>query len=516
MTRLLLLYAIPVLAVLFLVSSLSFAANLTRTPLEEWEYAEDKLANAIMHLNTIKSERDDIYGAWTSNKEEIRDAKVSGIVSSVFAGADPIDALEDAVELAINGTFDISDDITLTGLLDTAISETNSQLNRAKAWEGKRDYWYPKYVTWWQSQSSQPPLQKKYFIPAVNSLTFSCYGGCTVFMYSSYDAKNYHYVERCGAPPYKTLADYVGGCKEPYYKCSKENDWHKVRYCNKNLASGEDCPWRYRDCTPLSREHSMSFKTRCSDTANDPTTVTCLGCKKSYDPNSSSAYSHRERYFACHTHKYYHCQPPSASEKNRHIYQTLPCGEHTVNPCRAGAMHKEAKPCPTDANGQACDYKTYYACSEHSHTYPSTNSGNSVGNPGNSTPSDETPNCPDCTSHCSSPCSCSNSGTCNGSVYTPPSTPSTPTTPPTTPSPPTTVACGGAAWTGCADSVSSRTQHKVSSCSNCGNHYWTCMSGAVERHTEVKTCKRTGCGASLTRCQNGPEACSINGGYHWL
>ena len=35
-------------------------------------------------------------------------------------------------------------------------------------------------------------------------------------------------------------------------------------------------------------------------------------------------------------------------------------------------------------------------------------------------PTDDTPDCPDCTSHCSSPCSCSNSGTCNGSVASPP------------------------------------------------------------------------------------------------
>ena len=35
---------------------------------------------------------------------------------------------------------------------------------------------------------------------------------------------------------------------------------------------------------------------------------------------------------------------------------------------------------------------------------------------GSTSPSDNTPNCPDCTSHCSSPCSCTNSGTCGGSV----------------------------------------------------------------------------------------------------
>ena len=36
------------------------------------------------------------------------------------------------------------------------------------------------------------------------------------------------------------------------------------------------------------------------------------------------------------------------------------------------------------------------------------------------TPTDNTPNCQDCTSHCSSPCSCTNSGTCNGTVTAPP------------------------------------------------------------------------------------------------
>ena len=138
-----------------------------------------------------------------------------------------------------------------------------------------------------------------------------------------------------------------------------------------------------------------------------------------------------------------------------------------------------------------------------------TNSGTCGG-----TVTDNTPNCPDCTSHCSSPCGCSNSGTCNGSVYTPPSTPSTPPTPPPTPSPPTTVACGGASYTGCRESVSSRTEHHVPSCSNCGSSYWTCSPNA-SRHTDVLTCKRTDCDATLTRCQNGPGLCT-KGRYHWL
>ena len=40
-----------------------------------------------------------------------------------------------------------------------------------------------------------------------------------------------------------------------------------------------------------------------------------------------------------------------------------------------------------------------------------------------SPPTDNTPNCPDCTSDCSSPCSCMNSGTCGGTVSTPPEPP---------------------------------------------------------------------------------------------
>ena len=59
----------------------------------------------------------------------------------------------------------------------------------------------------------------------------------------------------------------------------------------------------------------------------------------------------------------------------------------------------------------------YFTC-EHS-TCPKSNTHMS----GATTPTDGTPNCPDCTTHCSSPCSCTNSGTCNGTA----STPSTPT-----------------------------------------------------------------------------------------
>lgn len=127
-------------------------------------------------------------------------------------------------------------------------------------------------------------------------------------------------------------------------------------------------------------------------------------------------------------------------------------------------------------------------------------------------PTDNTPNCQDCTTHCSSPCNCTNSGTCGGTVSTPPSGGSSP--PPEPEPEPTTVACGGAAWTGCSG-ASSRTEHHVPSCSHCNNGYWTCSQWAYQ-HTTQNTCRRPGCGVTYYECQNG--TCSSDWGtnpYHW-
>ena len=132
----------------------------------------------------------------------------------------------------------------------------------------------------------------------------------------------------------------------------------------------------------------------------------------------------------------------------------------------------------------------------------------------NGTVIDDTPNCQDCTSHCSSPCSCMNSGTCNGAVSSPPTGSTPPPSTPSPPSPPTTVSCGASSWTGCSASVSSRTEHKVDSCSNCGLTYWTCNSSAAPRHETSHTCTRSGCGASYTRCTKNDGSCS-GGSYVW-
>ena len=83
-------------------------------------------------------------------------------------------------------------------------------------------------------------------------------------------------------------------------------------------------------------------------------------------------------------------------------YHLVTCGKNIVN------HHGSIGTCK----------EKYYICQNdciNTHVPPSgSGSGSRSSTP--STPTDNTPNCQDCTSHCSSPCSCTNSGTCNGTV----------------------------------------------------------------------------------------------------
>ena len=85
----------------------------------------------------------------------------------------------------------------------------------------------------------------------------------------------------------------------------------------------------------------------------------------------SLASSHAAVNFNCGKHSYYACTPPSSSETNRHITQTLACGSHVGRACTASSSHLSAVSCPTQ-NGVSCSYGSYYACSPHTHAYPST------------------------------------------------------------------------------------------------------------------------------------------------
>ena len=189
-------------------------------------------------------------------------------------------------------------------------------------------------------------------------------------------------------------------------------------------------------------------------------------------------------------------------------------------------------------------------------------------------PTDNTPNCQDCTSDCSSPCNCTNSGTCGGTVSTPPSgsTPpspsyhacnvhetsvsgdhsyisscsssnangtcqnssgyyacsphshsypspsSPPANPPSGSNPPstTTVACGARSWTGCTVRSSDGNACRVDPCdSGCGSFYWSCSTSGVSWHKTERTCSRTDCNATYTDCSRGSDTKHCLGKYYY-
>ena len=164
-----------------------------------------------------------------------------------------------------------------------------------------------------------------------------------------------------------------------------------------------------------------------------------------------------------------------------------PCGLIiTIPPDGGGSGSNPPPPPPTDDTPNCPD------CTSHcSSPCSCSNSGTC-----NGTVVDNTPNCPDCTSDCSSPCGCTNSGTCGGTVVAPPP-------PPPEPEPPTTVACGRSA---CTESVSSSKQHKSNPCA-AGHTYWTCnptvnVANWLNKH-RVRTCRYSECGRSWQQCVTG-------------
>ena len=224
---------------------------------------------------------------------------------------------------------------------------------------------------------------------------------------------------------------------------------------------------------------------------------------------TSLAASHREVSFNCGSHSYYACKPPSSSETNRHITQTLACGNHVGRACTASTSHLSVVSCPTK-NGNSCSYGSYYACSVHTHAYPQTKAPQ---------PQVQYHSCgyhptTDSGNHSYvSSCSVSNSnGSCtNSSGYyactphshsfpDPPQTPNVPEAPPKQdppkPDPPvSTVKCGnrwqgsGACKYGRVVSRSS-TEHQSSACA-LGHTYWTCNPTVNVSRWESKHRTRT-------------------------
>ncbi len=161
----------------------------------------------------------------------------------------------------------------------------------------------------------------------------------------------------------------VAGCGFVYFTCiQKQNDRHKKQSCTRDF-----CDEDFRNCT--NRNCKWSFIPFLNHKgSNDDDDADSEGASNPDPPSTPS-------YHACSVHE--------TTVSGNHSSTTPPCGvsSHATYACQIGSNHKNAVTCPTDSNGQDCDYGSYYACSPHTHAYPSV---------------DNTPNCSSCTDGCSS------------------------------------------------------------------------------------------------------------------
>ena len=252
------------------------------------------------------------------------------------------------------------------------------------------------------------------------------------------------------------------------YKCSKCNKFGKTKASIGGKAAHEkitcpapNCSVQYHKCSPPSN-HAV-----------------CDGCGKrkcedgdhSYVGVCTSEYVHYTKWVAGCGEDIYRCT------RSQHQAQTYSCG-HTMKACQY-ASHT----CVTDDTPN-CSGCTTHCSSPCSCSTSGTCDGTVV---------DDTPNCSDCTSHCSSPCSCSTSGTCDGTVTTPP--------PPPSPKPKlkTCSACNAE-----YDPKSSAAAQHTRQTFPCGVHSgWACSNPHIVEHSTPKTCKR--CGTTFYSCnRKGP------------
>ena len=200
-----------------------------------------------------------------------------------------------------------------------------------------------------------------------------------------------------------------------------------------------------------------------------------------------------EHYIPCPTTtcgKYWKCQP----EKEVHAeWPCIGCGI-SYRICD-NSFHVFEESCSTDTN---CISTDFWKCL-HTHDYGRTTT-------------DNTPNCSGCTSDCSSPCSCTDSGTCGGTV-----TDNTPNCDDCTDGCSSCQQlCGASSWTGCTIMSSGGTACYVLKCGQgCGNDYWTCSSSGVAYHAPTKECRRFGCDNSWSNCQKAAPNCNVASGKCW-
>ena len=467
------------------------------TAQNNWTTACVNLERQISHLENLDRKAGDIEVSITVNDEELRDALLS---APQHYSIDVIEAWASATSAAALTTYDIYDGIVLRDALSKVAGAINTQMDKVGT----------------ESDSPPPPLDKKdgtesdshegysYFArrkAAYNELVKQInihntgHSGDDIGLPTQPETT--HDVSRRTPPPPPLVYFCTGGCGREVelmsYGIPHDQDHQKrcelpVRRALWNLWRGK-CPGLYYNCngqTSADCPHA-SYHISGSSSANSQSGSlsgsSSASAGGSYTVNLTTSTPFSSVYW--------------------YIKRTGTSGlGSSVETDNGGSSSYSASMTYTFGSSDSGDYiiTAYIYDYSDNTTYQVEHTVRVSG----SSSSDATPNCSDCTSHCSSPCRCTNSGTCNGTVSTPP-TPSD-NTPDCSYCTDGCSSCPSSSGydPGCGHIYDSLEAYEALPgncviwefpCSICNESYWACQGHEVE----TVTCS---CGATVSKCVN--------------
>ena len=445
---------------------------------DHWAITTDgELVNAIIKLNKLIAQRNLLHALYIVNMEEIQDGILDSLAGAVTA--DPLSGTAESIKNVIKLGRDEIDESHLSGLFNESSGEVNAQLAKTDEKNEANNKAYNDYKTALETHNSSPshstsPTGRHTLLPKtpreyeVKPLTLPnpshvlCLGGCNNRderqwgVVRNRDGKIQHlktskpwgaswrgyevvtiasHKEKCGARAKYELKEHEGNwfwhekvCGEYYYKCNSSNT----------------CPNASNHISDDSSSNTVSPSASLSGSSS-----ASAGSSVSFTLETTTAFSS----------VYWYVASPGESGLGTNVETDTGSSSST----RADFSYT----IPSSASsGDTYTITAYIYNYSDSSVYQTSYS---VSVSGSSPPVvvDNTPNCSDCTSHCSSPCSCSNSGTCNGSVYTPPAP---------TPTPSSLVTCG-ACETSYDPNSSEASRHTFKTCKHCRVQYMECTPG---------------------------------------
>ena len=445
------------------------------TPLEKaariLEDRKGNLRDAIADLDRVVPTMDNAEQNWINNEEDITENRID------YASAD-LWGLGGAV---LKQVMDMQDRAEIAVSLGAAIQSVQTAKSDAHTAERVRNTAWDNYVRL-ADDNRVSSLERNSKGPNVPNVT---YPNISV---------------SCPDCPESWSGSGIGGISGHITSCSVKGHTNQ----SGELVSDALPHFSCQSC-PLAHQHyTFACRGECGDLSPEPT-------GENYHDHGYFCTEKTGLLSTC-GRTAYTCKTPDCSNDGNHLIDGA-CDRHKVKKSDTSAIANHRRinqSCPgtyTYPSGTTigCILYLTYECDRHSiHDF---DPGSGTNPPPESLSSDETPNCSGCTSHCSSPCSCSESGTCNGTVAAPP--------PPPTPTPPATVSCGRSA---CTVSVSSANEHRLGPCgeSTCGATSWSCGPYANwwQQQHRLRTCRRATCRQTWRNCSGGkPATCLANSNW---